>query len=30
VFERFWSNPANTKCKKCGAVMEKPQPAKAK
>jgi 3-hydroxyanthranilate 3,4-dioxygenase len=30
VFDRFWSDKANTTCPECGAVMEKPAPAKAK
>ncbi len=24
IFERFYSNPENTTCKKCGTVLEKP------
>ena len=24
VFERFWSNPAHTTCRACGAVMQRP------
>jgi 3-hydroxyanthranilate 3,4-dioxygenase len=28
IFDAFWADPAKRTCKRCGAVMEKPGPAK--